>query len=264
MPEARPGRRVAVVAGLRSPFVKSGTVFRDVPAVALARHTVRELLVRSELDGREVDEVIFGQVVPSSAGAQRGTRGEPAAAVPAQRPRLHPEPCLRLGGAGRGQRRRPDRTGSRRRDRRRRSRVPLRHPDPPFPPVQPDPGGGEQGAGASGAAPAAFGRVRPRDLVPLTPAIAEPSTGESHGTVGGEDGEGERHLARGPGPARAPEPSARRRGHRRRPAHGRDRALVRWRGDGSARRHRQRYPVRHLARGAGRSSARSSTASTGR
>ena len=28
---------------------------------------------------------------------------------------------------------------------------------------------------------AAFGRVRPRDLVPLTPAIAEPSTGESMG-----------------------------------------------------------------------------------
>ena len=34
-------------------------------AVALARHAARELLVRSELDGREVDEVVFGQVVPS-------------------------------------------------------------------------------------------------------------------------------------------------------------------------------------------------------
>ena len=38
MPDSRPGRRVAVVAGVRTPFAKSGTQLRDVPAVALARH----------------------------------------------------------------------------------------------------------------------------------------------------------------------------------------------------------------------------------
>jgi len=65
MHDSRPERRVAIVAGLRTPFAKSGTVFRDVPAVALARHATRELLYRTELDGREVDEIIFGQVVPS-------------------------------------------------------------------------------------------------------------------------------------------------------------------------------------------------------
>src|ERR671911_2368113 len=65
MKESRPGRRVAIVAGARTPFAKSGTVFRDVTAVALARHVARELLFRSEVDGREVDEVIFSQVVPS-------------------------------------------------------------------------------------------------------------------------------------------------------------------------------------------------------
>ena len=65
MIDVRPGRRVAVVAGIRTPFAKSGTVFRDVTAVALARHAARELLYRSEVDGREVDEVIFSQVVPS-------------------------------------------------------------------------------------------------------------------------------------------------------------------------------------------------------
>src|SRR5919202_3402745 len=59
------GRRAAVVAGLRTPFARAGTLFRDVPAVALARHAARELLYRSELDGREVDEVIFSQVVAS-------------------------------------------------------------------------------------------------------------------------------------------------------------------------------------------------------
>ena len=31
----------------------------------MARHAARELLYRSNLDGREVDEVIFGQVIPS-------------------------------------------------------------------------------------------------------------------------------------------------------------------------------------------------------
>ena len=65
MAETNGGRRVAVVAGIRTPFARSGTLFRDVNAVALARHAARELLYRSEVDGREVDEVVFSQVVPS-------------------------------------------------------------------------------------------------------------------------------------------------------------------------------------------------------
>ena len=65
MADDRDGRRVAVVAGVRTPFAKSGTVFRDLTAVALSRHAARELLYRSEVDGREVDEVVFSQVVPS-------------------------------------------------------------------------------------------------------------------------------------------------------------------------------------------------------
>jgi acetyl-CoA acyltransferase len=40
-------------------------VLKEVRAVDLARHAARELLHRSELDPAEVDEVIFGQVVPS-------------------------------------------------------------------------------------------------------------------------------------------------------------------------------------------------------
>src|SRR5690349_20261482 len=59
------GRRVAIVAGCRTPFAKSGTVFRDVLAVDLARHAGRELLERANLDPKEVDEVVFGQVVAS-------------------------------------------------------------------------------------------------------------------------------------------------------------------------------------------------------
>src|SRR2546426_11283808 len=58
-------RRVAVVAGCRTPFCKAGTVLKDVRAVDLARHAARELLERTNFDPREVNEVIFGQVVAS-------------------------------------------------------------------------------------------------------------------------------------------------------------------------------------------------------
>jgi len=60
------GRRVAVVAGYRTPFCKAGTVLKEARAVDLARHAARELIERSNLDGDDVDEVIFGQVVPSA------------------------------------------------------------------------------------------------------------------------------------------------------------------------------------------------------
>ena len=59
------GRRVAVVAGVRTPFARSGTIFRDVPAVALARYAVKELVYRAEIDGREIDQIVFGQVIAS-------------------------------------------------------------------------------------------------------------------------------------------------------------------------------------------------------
>src|SRR6195256_159386 len=60
------GRRVAVVAGCRTPFCKSGTALKDARAVDLARYVARELLERTNLDGRDVDEIVFGQVVPSA------------------------------------------------------------------------------------------------------------------------------------------------------------------------------------------------------
>ena len=58
-------RRVVVVDGIRSPFARSGTLFRDVSAADLARHVGRELLYRTGIPGSLVDEVVFGQVVPS-------------------------------------------------------------------------------------------------------------------------------------------------------------------------------------------------------
>ena len=255
MQESRPGRRVAIVAGVRTPFAKSGTVFRDVSAVALARHASRELLFRSEIDGREVDEVIFSQVVPSVLAPNVGREvsllpqllpsvpaytlnracasSAQAIANAADQISLGHADTILAGGVESL------------------SDIPILH-SRRFSRVLVD----ASKARSLGARVAAFGRARPRDLVPVTPAIAEPSTGETHGPVGGEDGEGERHQPRGAGPGRAPEPPAGRRGDRRRPAR-RPRSRR-----GSAARTwirsldcRQRHPRRHLARGARQAAA---------
>ncbi|MFY3743943.1 acetyl-CoA C-acyltransferase FadI [Anaeromyxobacter sp. Red801] len=60
-----PGRRAAVVAGLRTPFVKAGTDFKDLSATDLGALVVNELVVRSGLSPTAFDSVIFGQVIPS-------------------------------------------------------------------------------------------------------------------------------------------------------------------------------------------------------
>src|SRR5512133_788551 len=60
-----PGRRAAVVAGLRTPFVKAGGEFKDLSAVALGAAVVNELVARSGIAPKEFDSVVFGQVIPS-------------------------------------------------------------------------------------------------------------------------------------------------------------------------------------------------------
>ena len=57
------GRRVAIVDGLRTPFAKSGTVFKDVSTLGLAQTVVNELLIRAGLDGGLIDRVVYGSVV---------------------------------------------------------------------------------------------------------------------------------------------------------------------------------------------------------
>jgi acetyl-CoA acyltransferase len=59
------GRRVAIVEGCRTPFAKSGTAFKDLSAVELGKVAVRELVSRTELDVKEIDHLIFGTVVQS-------------------------------------------------------------------------------------------------------------------------------------------------------------------------------------------------------
>jgi acetyl-CoA acyltransferase len=57
--------RVAVVAGLRTPFAKSGTHYGHLSALDLGKIVVTELLQRSGIDPNEVQELVFGNVIPS-------------------------------------------------------------------------------------------------------------------------------------------------------------------------------------------------------
>ena len=54
--------RIAIVEGVRTPFVKSWTLFEDVPAQRLGSVCVRELLEKTHLNPDSVDEVIIGTV----------------------------------------------------------------------------------------------------------------------------------------------------------------------------------------------------------
>ena len=174
------GRRVAVVAGCRTPFCKAGTALKDVRAVDLARYAARELLERTNLDGKEVDEVIWGQVVASPLVPNVARE---VSLLP-QLPKEVPAYSVNRACASAGQ------AVTNAHD-----QIALGHADVIL-------AGGVESltdvpilvsrrmreilvdasrAKTLGARLRTFARLRPRDLVPVSPAIAEPSTGESMG-----------------------------------------------------------------------------------
>ncbi|MGL0947539.1 acetyl-CoA C-acyltransferase FadI [Vibrio vulnificus] len=61
--KTRQGERVAIVAGLRTPFARQSTEFSQVPAVDLGKIVVSDLLARTDIDPKLIDQVVFGQVV---------------------------------------------------------------------------------------------------------------------------------------------------------------------------------------------------------
>ena len=61
--KTRSGERVAVVAGLRTPFARQSTEFSQVPAVDLGKMVVSEMLARTDIDPALIEQVVFGQVV---------------------------------------------------------------------------------------------------------------------------------------------------------------------------------------------------------
>jgi acetyl-CoA acyltransferase len=82
-----PGKRIAIVAGCRTPFARAGGALALESSLDLARTVVAELLHRAELPPTDVDRVILGTVVPNveapnlaretalAAGLPRSTEG---------------------------------------------------------------------------------------------------------------------------------------------------------------------------------------------
>jgi acetyl-CoA acyltransferase len=174
------GRRVAIVGGCRTPFAKAGTALRDLSAVDLAKLATRELLARTEVDPGAVDQVIFGQVLPSVLVANVARE---VSLLP-QFPRTIPAHSLNRACASAGQ------AISEAHDQivigqadvviaggtESLSDIPILH-SRRFSALLVEAGK----AKTLGRRLALLARTRPRDLVPVTPAIAEPSTGMTMG-----------------------------------------------------------------------------------
>src|SRR5437763_9943933 len=174
------GRRVAIVAGVRTPFAKAGTAFKNISAIELGKLSVAELLQRTNLSGSQVEALIYGTVVPSVLAPNiarevslmpllpKGVQdfSVSRACASANQAITDAADQIALGNldvaiAG----------GSESL-----SNIPILHSQ----------GMAETLVLASKAKtlPArlkTLARLRPRDFVPITPAIAEPTTGETMG-----------------------------------------------------------------------------------
>ncbi|WP_428268757.1 acetyl-CoA C-acyltransferase FadI [Haliangium sp.] len=62
------GRRTAIIAGLRTPFARQGTAYRKMSALELGTAVVGELMQRTGVAAREIERLVYGQVVPSLVG----------------------------------------------------------------------------------------------------------------------------------------------------------------------------------------------------
>ena len=173
-------RRVAIVEGCRTPFARSGTVFRDLTALDLGKVCVRELIERTEVDPGLIGSVVMGQVVPSVKAPNLGREVALGAGLPKSVP-AHSvnRACasanqaivdvateIMMGHAEAGVAGGAESL----------SDVPILHSRRMAQTLV------EAGkARTLGARLGTLAKLRPRDLVPQTPAIAEPSTGLTMG-----------------------------------------------------------------------------------
>ena len=174
------GRRVAIVAGVRTPFAKAGTALKDFTAIELGKLAVAELIQRSNLDGKHVDAVVYGTVVPSVIAPNiarevslmpmlpRGTEAytvsracasaNQAITDAADQIVLGHHDVVIAGGAESL------------------SNVPILHSRSMSEKLV-----AFSRARSAGQRMKLLGSIRPKDFVPITPAIAEPTTGETMG-----------------------------------------------------------------------------------
>jgi acetyl-CoA acyltransferase len=173
-------RRVAIIAGCRTPFARAGSALREMSSVQLGTVAVRELIHRSELDPAMVDHLIFGTVVPAVPAPNPAREVTLEAGLPPTVPAFTvSRACASSNQA--------ITAGA--------EAIMLGHADVVIA------GGAEvlsdvpmllsrglrdalvsaSRARSVGARAKALAAVRPRHLAPITPAIAEPSTGETMG-----------------------------------------------------------------------------------
>ena len=174
------GRRVAIVAGVRTPFAKAGTALKSISAIDLGKLCVAELLQRTNLDGKEVQALVFGTVIPSVLAPNIARE----VALMPQLPKGVQAFTVSRACASANQ----AITDAA-------DQIALGHLDVAI-------AGGSESlsnipilhsqrfaetlllASKAKSLPSrlrTFARVRPKDLVPIAPAIAEPSTGETMG-----------------------------------------------------------------------------------
>jgi acetyl-CoA acyltransferase len=63
LPLSNQNGRIAIVDGLRTPFARIATNFRDLSAIDLGALAVKELIARNSLKPTEIDQLIFGMTV---------------------------------------------------------------------------------------------------------------------------------------------------------------------------------------------------------
>jgi acetyl-CoA acyltransferase len=174
-----PGR-VALVASCRTPFAKSGEAFKDLTALDLAKIAVRELIERSEVDPRQIGTLVMGQVVPSVQAPNLGRETALGALLPKSVPAhtlnracassnqaiADVASAILLGHIDVGIAGGAESLSS----------VPILHSKGMTAALM-----SASKARSFGARVGAFSRVRPKDFIPETPAIAEPSTGLTMG-----------------------------------------------------------------------------------
>ncbi len=173
-------RRVAIVDGLRTPFAKSGTVLKDLTTLDLGAAVVTELVNRSGIDGRLIDRVVYGSVVQDIASPNIAREIVLASPLPddtdaysvtkacststqtfvdgAQAIMLGDADIIITGGADSL------------------SKPPITFSDR-FVEIMME----AQAAREVGSRIKAFTKLRPKDLAPNPPAIADRSTGETMG-----------------------------------------------------------------------------------
>ena len=174
------GNRVAIIAGCRTPFCRAGSELKSLSAVDLARHATVELLHRAELDGKLVDEMYFGQVVASPLAPNLAREVSLLPQFPRTIPAVTVNRACASANTAVGQAHDQIALGHARvviaGGAECLSDIPILH-SRRFSDIL---------VAASRAKSLAerlrlLAQVRPRDLIPVTPAIAEPSTGETMG-----------------------------------------------------------------------------------